>query len=160
VYPEYQQRRFEANYIPVNSIKNIISDIYPEKNGSDALVYQMVDAGKRLYLLDHFLPGLPDTLKTGYTKAQLEGCYENEASIWNYFVQHNLLFTTNPVETRDYMQDGPYTEAFGRESPGFTGQFVGWQIVKKWMDDHQEITLPQLLNTPDKTIYEEAKYKP
>ena len=160
VYPEYQQRRFEPAYIPVNCMKNIISDIYPEKNNGDPLIYQMIDAGKRLYMLDHFLPQTADSLKTGYTEKQLEGCYDNEADIWNYFVQNNLLFITDPIQIRDYMVDGPHTEAFGESSPGFLGQFVGWQIVKKWMGDHDKTTLPQLINTPEKQIYDEAKYKP
>jgi len=160
VYPDYQSRRFGPLYIPVNCMKNIISDIYPEKNSNDPLVYQMIDAGKRLYLLDHFLPQTADSLKTGYTQAQLEGCYDNEADIWNYFVQNNLLFITDPIQVRDYMVDGPHTEAFGESSPGFLGQFVGWQIVKKWMNEHDKTTLPQLINTPEKQIYEEAKYKP
>lgn len=160
VYPDYQQRRFETQYIPVNCMKNIVSDIYPEKSGSDPLVYQMIDAGKRLYLLQHFLPEEDDTLTTGYTKKQLQGCYDHEVDIWNYFVQNNLLFITDPIQIRDYMQDGPNTEAFGKESPGFIGQFIGSQIVNKWMDEHEKTTLPQLLNTPEKQIYDEAKYKP
>ena len=160
VYPDYQQRRFEPAYIPVNCMKNVAGDIYPEKTGSDALVYQMIDAGKRLYLLDHFLPQLADSLKTGYTQQQLNGCYENEADIWNYFVQNNLLFITDPIQIRDYMQDGPSTEAFGKGSPGFIGQFIGWQIVKKWMNKNNKISLPQLIQTPEKNIYDEAKYKP
>ncbi len=160
VYPDYQQRRFEPAYIPVNCMKNIVSDIYPEKSGSDPLVYQMIDAGKRLYLLDHFLPQLPDSLKTGYTQQQLDGCYDHEADIWNYFVQNNLLFITDPIQTRDYMQDGPNTEAFGKASPGFIGQFIGWQIVKKWMNKNNKTTLPQLIQTPERQIYDEAKYKP
>lgn len=160
VYPDYQQRRFKPEYIPVNCLKNIISDIYPEKNGSDPLIYQMIDAGKRLYLLDHFLPQLADSLKTGYTQQQLNGCYDNEAGIWNYFVQNNLLFITDPLQVRDYMQDGPYTEVLGQASPGFIGQFIGLQIVKKWMDAHETTSLQQLINTPEKTIYDEAKYKP
>jgi hypothetical protein len=160
VYPGYQQRRFAPAYIPVNCMKNIIGDIYPEKTSADPLVYQMIDAGKRLYLLDHFLPQLADSLKTGYTQDQLEGCYDNEVSIWNYFVQNNLLFITDPIQIRDYMTDGPHTQAFGNTSPGFLGQFIGWQIVKKWMSQHESTTLPQLINTQDKQIYEEAKYKP
>ena len=160
VYPDYQQRRFEPAYIPVNCMKNVISDIYPEKNTNDPLVYQMIDAGKRLYMLDHFLPQTADSLKTGYTQQQLKGCYDNEADIWNYFVENNLLFITDPVQIRDYMVDGPHTEAFGESSPGFLGQFVGWQIIKKWISLHDKTTLPQLINTPEKQIYDEAKYKP
>ena len=160
VYPEYQQRRFEPQYIPVNSIKNIVSDIYPEKNSNQPLVYQMIDAGKRLYMLDHLLPETADSLKTGYTQQQLDGCYENEAMIWNFFVRNNLLFVTDPLQTRDYMVDGPRTEPLGQASPGFIGQFVGWQIVKKWMHDHKETSMQQMMNLPEKKIYDEAQYKP
>ncbi len=160
VYPQYQSRRFEEAYIAVDCIKNIVSDIYPPGKNNQPLAYQMIEAGKRLYLLDAFMPETPDTLKTGYTALQLKGCYENEAAIWNHFVQNNLLYVTDPAVQRDYMNDGPRTEALGPDSPGFIGQFVGWQIVKKWMDQDSKRTLQQLLQTPPRQIFEEAKYKP
>lgn len=160
IYPEYQSRRFEPAYIPVNCMKNIVDDIYPDSTGSTPLAYQMVEAGKRLYVLDQLLPETADSLKTGYTQAQLDGCYENEGMIWNYFLQNNLLYATDPSQIRDYMNDGPKTEMLGEASPGFIGQFVGWQIVKKWMSDHEKTSLPDLLKTPAKQIFEEAKYKP
>ena len=69
------------------------------------------------------------------------------------------MYITDPSQTRDYVTDGPKTELLGEASPGFIGQFVGWQIVKKWMHDLKR-TLPQLLKTPAKQIFEEAKYKP
>jgi hypothetical protein len=160
VYAEYQSRRFEQEYIPVNCMKNILDEIYPAANPDQPLVYQMIEAGKRLYMLDQFLPETADSLKTGYTQAQLDGCYENEATIWNFFLQNNLLYITDPSQTRDYLTDGPRTELLGEASPGFIGQFVGWQIVKKWMSEDSKRTLPELLKTPAKEIFEEAKYKP
>jgi len=160
VYPSYQSRRFEPQYVPVNCIKNIIDDIYPATNADMPLIYQMVEAGKRLYLLDKLLPETADSLKTGYTQVQLDGCYENEAMIWNYFLQNNLLYSTDPAATRDYMNDAPKTEILGEGSPGFIGQFTGWQIIKKWLEIKPETTPEQLLQTPAKQIFEEAKYKP
>lgn len=160
VYPSYQSRRFEPQYVPVNCIKNIIDDIYPATNADMPLIYQMVEAGKRLYLLDKLLPETADSLKTGYTQVQLNGCYENEAMIWNYFLQNNLLYSTEPAATRDYMNDAPKTEILGEGSPGFIGQFVGWQIIKKWLEIKPATTPEQLLQTPAKQIFEEAKYKP
>lgn len=160
VYPAYQSRRFEPQYVPVNCIKNIIDDIYPATNADMPLIYQMVEAGKRLYVLDKLLPETADSLKTGYTQVQLEGCYENEAMIWNYFLQNNLLYSTDPAATRDYMNDAPKTEILGEGSPGFIGQFTGWQIIKKWMELKPATTPEQLLQTPAKQIFEEAKYKP
>lgn len=160
VYPDYQSRRFEPQYIPVNCIKNIIDDIYPGSKPDMPLAYQMVEAGKKLYVLDQLLPKTADSLKTGYTQKQLDGCFENEGLIWNHFLQSNLLYETDPALTRDYMNDGPKTELLGEASPGFIGQFVGWQIVKKWMESNKEKSLKELLQTPAKQIFEEAKYKP
>lgn len=160
VYPRYQSRRFEPSYIPVNCMKNIVDDLYPAEHPDQPLIFQMIEAGKKLYLLDHFLPNVPDTLKTGYTTQQLKGCYENEGLIWNYFLQNNLLYQTDPGLTRDYMNDAPKTEALGEASPGFIGQFVGWQIVKKYMEQFPEMTLKNLLAISAKEIFEAAKYKP
>ncbi|MBG9375601.1 hypothetical protein I5907_05110 [Panacibacter sp. DH6] len=160
VYAEYQSRRFEPAYIPVNCMKNIMDDLYPAPAPDQPLVYQMVEAGKRLYMLDMFLPETADTLKTGYTQQQLDGCYANEAGIWNFFLQNNMLYLTDAAQTREYVNDGPRTEVLGDSSPGFIGQFVGWQIVKKWMAQDDQRTLPLLLKTPAKQVFEEAKYKP
>lgn len=160
VYPAYQSRRFEPAYIPVNCLKNIIDDLYPGAGADQPLIYQMIEEGKKLYLLDHFLPYTADTLKTGYTARQLKGCYENEGMIWNYFLQSHLLYATDPALTREYMNDGPKTEALGEASPGFIGQFVGWQIVKKYMQLFPDKKLPDLLATSAKDIFEVSKYKP
>lgn len=160
VYPEYQSRKFDALYIPVNCIHNVIDDLFPPVTGRQTLIAQMIEEGKRLYVLDHLLPETADTLKTGYTANQLQGCYENEAAIWNFFLQNNLLYITDPIQTRDYVNDAPTTQALGPASPGNIGLFVGWQIVKKWMANNEKLTLSQLMQTPAKQIFEEAKYKP
>lgn len=160
LYPAYISRRFDKEYIPVNCIKTIIDDIFPDNNAGRPLVEQMVQAGKRLYVLDQLMPATSDTLKTGYTQKQLEGCYANEETIWSFFIQNDLLFTADPSLTKDYMNDAPQTQAFGKDSPGFIGQFAGWQIVKKWMAKNEKVSLEQLLQTNPKTIFDQAKYKP
>lgn len=161
LYPRYISRRFDRLYIPVNAIKNVIDDLYPPMYAGKPLIEQMVEAGKRLYLLDQLMPYTADTLKTGYTRQQLEGCYENEKNIWSFFVQNNLLYTIDPEMIRDYMTDAPNTPTLGQASPGFIGQFVGWQIVKKWMSQQKEsANMKMLMEAPAKKIFEEAKYKP
>lgn len=160
LYPDYVSRRFDKNYIAVNCIKVIIDDLYPTQTASQTLIEQMVEAGKRLYLLDAFLPNTADTLKTGYTEEQLKGCYENESNIWGLFVNNDLLFTSDPALMKDYMNDAPNTAVLGEKSPGLIGHFTGWQIVKKWVQKNDKKTLPELMKTPAKQIFEESKYKP
>lgn len=160
LYPLFISRRFEPAYIPVNCMKNIIDDMYPNNSQGKPLVEQMVESGKRIYVLDKLLPEAPDSIKTGYTQQQLNGCYESEVNIWSFFVQNDLLYNTDPNMTRDYLTDGPNTQALGKDSPGNIGQFVGWQMVAKWMQKNKEFSLEALMKTPAKQIFEEAKYKP
>lgn len=160
MYPVFVSRRFEAAYIPVNCIKNIIDDMYPNNSLGKPLVEQMVQSGKRLYLLDLLMPDTPDSIKTGYTQKQLDECYQSEKNIWSFFVQNDMLYKNDPNLTRDYMNDGPNTQALGEASPGNIGQFVGWQIVKKWMDKNAQTSPDALMKKNPKEIFEEAKYKP
>jgi hypothetical protein len=160
LFPAYISRRFTPQTIPVNCMKNVIDDLTPPVRSGRPLVEQMVEAGKKLYVLDKVMPQTPDTLKIGYTKKQLEGCEKSEGNIWHFFVSNNLLFTMEPALVGGFMGDAPNTPEFGDGSPGAIGHFVGWQIVKKYMEEHSNVTLDQLLKTNAKTIYDESKYKP
>ena len=163
LYPSYVSRRFEPEYIHVNCMKNIVDDLFASfqpKRNSTQLIEKMIDEGKKLYVLDAFLPNTPDTLKTGYTKEQLSNCFISEKTVWSYFMESDLLFQTDPTLISPYVNDGPKTSELGEGSPGNIGLFVGWQIVKKWMEKNDKITLQQLISTPAKQIFEEAKYKP
>jgi len=160
VYPAYRSRRFEPNYIATNCMHNLLDDMFAYNPAGKPLIEQMIESGKRLYLLDYLLPETPDSVKTGYTQQQLEGCYDHEADIWNFFLKNDLLYQNDPFLIREYINDGPKTTALGEASPGNIGQFVGWQIVKKWMEKNPSKTMEQLMQTPAKQLFDEAKYKP
>ena len=106
------------------------------------------------------LPNTAESIKTGYTQQQLDGCYKNENAIWSYFVQANLLFEREPSVVSPYVTDGPKTQEISEAAPGNIGQFVGWQIVKKWMTANPKTPLEQLMQMPTTTIFNDAGYKP
>ena len=113
LYPSYISRRFDPEYIPVNCMKNIIDDIFPDRATGKNLLEQMVDKGKRLYLLDKLLPNSADTLKIGYTDAQLKGSIANEALIWNFFLENNLLYENDVQKIKSYVNESPNTPELG-----------------------------------------------
>jgi hypothetical protein len=160
LYPAYISRRFTPEYIPVNCTKNIIDDIFPDQSGGKHLIIQMVEKGKRMYLLDKLMPHTADTLKTGYTQSQLQGCYNNEGLIWNYFLTNGLLYNNDPGMIKNYIGESPNTPEFGEGAPGNIGLFTGWQIVKKYMDKNPTVSLGILMQTDSKKIFEESKYRP
>ncbi len=159
-YPEYISRRFEPDYIAVNSLKNIVLDLYPEKLEEKSLVQQIVEKGKRLYLLSKLLPGTDEYKLIGYTAEQLKDVNAHEKNVWDLFVQNNLLQTIDENVIKNYIGESPKTQELGDASPGNIGSFSGWQIVKKYMQKNPEITLQKLMATDADTIFQEAKYKP
>jgi hypothetical protein len=159
-YPDYISRRFEPDYIAVNSLKNIVLDLYPEKLEEKSLVQQMVEKGKRLYLLSKLLPGTDEYKIIGYTAEQLKDVYAHEKNVWDLFVQNNLLQTIDENVIKNYIGESPKTQELGDASPGNIGSFAGWQIVKKYMLKNPEITLQKLMATDADIIFQEAKYKP
>ena len=161
VAPGYRSRRFSKEYIIADAMQLVVNDIFPDKSGSKSLIEQMVEKGKRWYLLDKFLPSTPDSIKTGYTKQQLDWCTENEGLIWSYIVKNEDLNSLSPSIIQTYIGESPFTQGFSQElSPGNMGQWIGWQIVKKFVSKKPGIKPEEILNTEASKILSEAKYKP
>jgi hypothetical protein len=161
LYPDYISRRFDPLYIPVNCTKAIINDLFPDSSGKRTLVEQMVEKGKQWWLLDKLMPETADSLKTGYTQNQLDWCRQSEGLIWSYIVRNEDLNSLNPITIQTYIGEGPFTQGFSQEdSPGNMGQWIGWQIVKKFSGKNPDKSPAELMRTNASQILEEAKYKP
>ena len=160
IAPSYRSRRFEKEYIVPDAMKLIVDDLFPEKSTAKPLIEQMIEKGKQWYLLDHFLPRTADSLKTGYTQKQLGWCTENEGLIWGYIIQNENLYSIEPTVLQNYLGESPYTQGMPESSPGNIGQWVGWQIVKKFAEKNPALQPGEVMRTEYKKILEGAKYKP
>ncbi len=159
-YPEYLANNFDEKHITVNCMRNIIDDLYPDKSDGKPLIEQMVEKGKRIYLLSKFLPTTPEYICFGYTEKQLKDSYTNEAVIWDFFLNNDLLNNSEQSIIKNYIGESPKTQELGEDSPGNIGTFSGLQIVKKYVEKFPETTLPQLMTTDANEIFTKTKYKP
>ena len=159
-YPDYLANNFDAAHITANCMRNIIDDLYPDKTNGKPLIEQMVEKGKRIYLLTKFLPNTPEYICFGYTEKQLKDSYVNEAVIWDFFLNNDLLNNSEQSIIKNYIGESPKTQELGEDSPGNIGTFSGLQIVKKYLEKFPETTLPQLMKTDANEIYTKTKYKP
>jgi len=142
-------------------MKSVADDIYPDKSVGRPLIEQMIEKGKHWFLLDKFLPDAPDSVKTGYTKKQLNWVEENEGNIWAYIVKNeNDIYSIDPATIQTYIGEAPNTQVMTEAAPGNIGQWVGWRIVQEYSEKHKDFSVQQILEAPAKTIFEEAKYKP
>ncbi len=161
LFPTYISKRFAPEYITANCMKAVVEELFPDKSGDKPLIDQMIEKGKRWYLLDKFLPTTPDSIKTGYTEKQLNWCSENEGLIWSYLFKNENLNSLSPAVLQTYIGEAPFTQGFSQEfSPGNIGQWIGWQIVKKFVTKNPDMIPQDIMRTEAKKILDEAKYKP
>ena len=160
-FPKYLKQNFEQRQILPDVVSSFsASKIDPtiDKN----LLSQMIYFGKQLYLKDLFLPDYIDADKMGYTPEQIKWCEENESYMWRYFIENEMLYSDDQKLNNRFINPAPFSKFYleiDNESPGRVGAWIGWQIVRSYMKNN-EITLPQLLKTNAKEIFEKSKYKP
>lgn len=125
----------------------------------DVLIYE----GKLMTLQDAFLPKFPDHLKINYTPQQYEWAKANEANIWNYFVENNLVFSDDTRLAERFINPAPfskfYTEVDNDSSPQI-GIFTGWQICRKFFEENPKTKLRDFLKMNAQDIFNQSHYKP
>jgi len=160
IYPSYISRRFAPAYIVVNSLENILNDYQPIALNGQSLITQMIEIGKRQYIMEQCLPAVPDTVRMGYTAQQLNTLEAEASDIWTYLSAENRLFATAPNFIHSMLGESSYNEIFGANLPGNVGKYIGYNIVKDWMRQQKSVDktdLKKLLQmSPMKILQETA----
>ena len=143
--------------------ETIAIDYVPVTPDQNKFLDKIINQGKLLTLQDAFLPKTLDQYKIGYAKSQQEWAVSNEENIWNYFVENDLLFSDDSNLNERFLNKGPfskfYTEIDQKSSPRI-GTFIGWQICRKYLAEHPEVTLQQFLQKNATEIFNNTNYKP
>ncbi|GAB0156748.1 gliding motility lipoprotein GldB [Chryseobacterium sp. Alg-005] len=158
---------FQKSMNPQNIVPKV-SQIFAENAVVAAPDHQkfidhLILNGKIMILQDAFLPNFPNYLKMNYTQKQYDWAVANEANIWNYFVESNLIFGDDPRLVDRFISPGPfskfYTEIDNESSPQI-GIFTGWQICKAYFKEKPETKLQDFLKMDATTIFNQSGYKP
>lgn len=161
--PNYIFRRYRKDFI-VPTVVMFLSNKYNETEmdfRKKSLLNEMMYFGKTYYFMEKALPKVADSTIIGYTSQEMIDSKGNEATIWGFFVENNLFYETLHEKITRYIGERPNTAEIGTECPGRIGRWLGWQIVRKYMESNPQITLPELMKEKDaKKIFELAKYKP
>ncbi|CAM1342453.1 gliding motility lipoprotein GldB [Tenacibaculum aestuarii] len=160
-YPEYVKQNNTKEHIVVDVAKAIVGkQMLPSTARSfiDKIIYR----GKKMYLLDAYLPTIPDAIKVGYSQTKLDWAKSNEEQIWMYFIEKDLLYSTSKDVDKRFLDLAPFSKFYMEEdnqSPGRIGEWIGWQIVRSYMQKN-DVSLHQLLQTSEEEIFKKSGYKP
>ncbi|RYZ99127.1 MAG: gliding motility lipoprotein GldB [Sphingobacteriaceae bacterium] len=163
-FPHYISRRFTPDNITPKVVEGLArEEMFPEEEKDKTLLSKMIYNGKILYFMDKVLPEVPDSVKIGYTAQQMKWCDDFQGNIWGYFLEEDLLYNADYLQIQKYLSEAPFTPGLGEknESAPKLAVWTGWQIVRKYMEEHPEVTLPQLMADGDaQKILNESKYRP
>ncbi len=159
--PEYKRKRMNPENIVPETMKAWAQTEFPKNEESGNLLSQMIYEGKIMYFVDAMIPDMPDSLKIGFSSKQLDFCNASEAGMWTYLAEQKLLYSNHRMDIKRYTSDSPYTSSFTAESPGRTGVWLGWQIVRAYMKKNPQVSLSQLMeNSNHQEILNQSGYYP
>jgi hypothetical protein len=161
-FPAYLRQNFEQRQMLPDIVSSFAFGVLPNPKDKD-LLSMMISSGKELYLKDILLPEYSDAERIGYSEDQIKWSKENESYIWEYFVNDKLLYSTDSKLANRFINVAPFSKFYleiDNESPGRIGQWVGWQIVRSFMENNPKVTIQDLIKMNEKDIFELSKYKP
>jgi len=160
-YPDYIKENNTSERIPVDLASQIIEvQVKPSLNRT--FLGKMIAAGKRMYLIDLYVPLQSDAIKIGYSQEKLLWAEANESEIWRFFITNNLLYSTDTKLNKRFLDEAPFSKFYMGEdarSPGRIGQWIGWQIVRSFMEKN-DVSLQTLLQMNEEELFKKANYKP
>jgi hypothetical protein len=157
---DYQINKYQAEYI-VPSILNQMAIKYAAIEPSDkSLLADMLFYGKCYQFTKQMLPNAADSLIIGYTQEQLEATETSQEMVWGHFIDEKLLFESNPFKKSKYLDERPNTQEISPDCPGLIGRWLGWKIVKKYLENNPKQNFKALMANPKaQYLFENSNYK-
>ncbi len=148
-FPQYVKERMQPQMLVPSAVKGwLLVHYMPDVQGADLLAH-LVATGKVMALLDALLPDVQLHLKMAFTPDQLAWCEANEFNIWKEIVNNEMLYSKKPADIGRLMNDGPFTNGFPRESPGHIGEWIGYRMVRSYMEENKNIGYAELFSIED-----------
>lgn len=160
-YPDYIKENNTKEFIIIDVAKEIANQFVPP-NSDRTFLGKMIYQGKRQYLLDLFLPQKSEKLKSGYSTKKLMWIDSHEEQVWQYFIEKDLLYSTSSELDSRFLDIAPFSKFYlslDNQSPGQVGKWIGWQIVRSFMEKN-DVSLQSLLRMNTQELFKNSKYKP
>jgi len=158
--PMYMRRRLEKPFIAVDVMRMVaLHELERTPQPMRTLLDHMILHGKIAYFLARTLPRTDMAVRFGFTPEQMVWAQRHERLTWSYFVGEQLLFEENLRRFGRYVNEAPTVQIFPG-SPGRIGHFLGYRIVRRYMENTGK-TIPELFaETDSQRILRLSNYRP
>jgi len=159
LFSDYITGRYQRSYIPIKALGVMVEDILGPINGT-RLLDHMIYQGKKQYILSKVFPQMPQSMLLEFSDSEYAWTTSSELGIWDFFLDQELIFDTDQQKINSYINEAPRSKGMPEQSPGRIGFYIGYKIVKAFMDK-SDSTIAELVTHQDfDEIFRLSKYKP
>lgn len=159
--PKFRTRTMDKEHVLSDAVRGWVITEFDNADPVNNLLNHMIFYGKIFYVCDALLPNVHDSIKMGYTTAQMQYLDKYEKNVWGFFAKDNKLYDNDMKLVSEFTSDGPFTRAISKECPPRVAMWLGRQIVKSYMEHNDDVTLEALMNEKDaQKVLSKSKYKP
>ena len=163
-YPTYIKENNSKDHIIVDVAKEIINTQFKPtgKFNNRSFLAKIIFEGKKMYFLDLYLPFVSEKEKSGYSLDKLIWAKNNEEEVWKIFIEKEFLYSTDTNLNKRFIENAPFSKFYtsqDNESPGKIGVYIGWQIVKSYMNNN-DVSLQKLIQIDSQSLFAKSRYKP
>lgn len=152
---DWIKNKFEAEFLVRDALYNwVLTNGLNVDNGN--LAERMINYGKALVFVEAAMNTKNKEQIVRYSKEDYKWAIDNEASFWKFLVDQKALFKTDERNAANIFNDGPFTAGLPEKAPDRLGQFLGWRIVKQYVETNK-INAKDLLNVPYNRILQNYK---
>lgn len=157
-FPVYVKDKMDRLYLVVDVAQSWLMTNVLEQERGETFLSSLIYFGKLKYAMEALLPDLEKEKIMRYTTDEYEYALASEYNIWQYLVDMNWIYTTDVKVKLRFFEEAPTTVGI-TDSPGRIGQFMGWQMVRAYMEKNPAVTLQELLAEQNESKILKA-YKP
>jgi|SaaInlStandDraft_1057018.scaffolds.fasta_scaffold00132_14 gliding motility-associated lipoprotein GldB len=160
--PNYIRQQMDVAYLTSHVAEKFVeTQLAPPADRT--FLAQLIYFGKIEYLKSLLVPHVSEAIRFGYSEEQLKWTQENQKYIWQYFIEKQLLYSTDPSLIQRFLAPAPFSKFYleiDNQTPGQIGVWLGTEIVKAFCEKNPDYTYPEILALPALTIFQQSNYKP
>lgn len=148
--PAYRRAAKTPAMLPYDLAESLVANAYPLEGADDpdrypTLLARMIYEGALTEAKLRLVPDATLDSALGYSPEQLKWLADNEARLWRALVRQQLLYDVSPFVAERILLPSPATELLNRNSPGRAGRYIGYRIVRAYLDRRPDTPLAEML---------------
>ena len=160
--PNYIRQQMDVAYLTSHVAEKFLeTQVAPPTDRT--FLAQLIYFGKIEYLKSLLVPHVSEAVRFGYSEEELKWTQENQKYIWQYFIEKQLLYSTDPTLTQRFLAPAPFSKFYleiDNQTPGQIGVWLGAEIVNAFCAKNPNYTYSEILALPALTIFQQSNYKP